>query len=136
VTPAPPEPLTIDTAAVFRALGASGRAHGAMAQLSFNLVPGPVRQQGRLVTPALGYGTAINIQMTTAGRAVATGDFAVLAPRVDPVLDALAANHITTTAVHNHLAGEVPRIHFIHFWADGPLDDVLRGLRAALDAGR
>ena len=31
---------------------------------------------------------------------------------------------------------ELPQIYFIHFWADGPLADILVGLRAALDAAR
>ncbi len=136
VTSAVPHPLVIDTALVFRALGASGRAQGNVAQVSFNLVPGVVTQRGRSVTPALGYGTPINIQMVNANRAVATGDFSVVGRHVDPVLDALAAHGITATAVHSHLIDEQPTIYYIHFWADGPLADVLRGLRAALDAAR
>jgi hypothetical protein len=55
---------------------------------------------------------------------------------VDPVADALATNGITVTAVHSHLVEEQPAIYYMHFWADGPLPDVLRGLRAALDAAR
>ncbi len=136
VAPAAQEPLAIDTALVFRVLGAAGRAQGSVAQVSFNLVPGTVRHHGRTVTPALGYGTPVNIQVVNPTRAVATGDFAVLGPSVDPVLDALAANNITTTAVHSHLIEEVPTIYYIHFWADARLEEVLRGLRAALDAGR
>ena len=131
---APPQPVTIDTALVFGALGLAGRAQGAIAQLSTVLVPGPVTMHGRPVTPALGYGSPINIQVVGPGRAVATGDFAVLGSKVAPVLEALAAHGITATAVHSHLVDEQPTIYYMHFWADGPLPDVLRGLRAALDA--
>jgi hypothetical protein len=74
--------------------------------------------------------------MIGAERAVATGDFSVLGDHVDPVLDALAANGIAATAVHTHLVGEEPKIYYIHFWADGATRDVLRGVRAAADAGR
>lgn len=130
------QPLAIDTALVFRTLGASGRAQGNVAQVSVNLVPGAVTQHGLTLTPAMGYATPINIQMVSAARAVATGDFSVLGSRVDPVLDSLAAHGITTTAVHSHLVDEEPRIYYIHFWADGPLSEVLRGLEAALDAAR
>lgn len=136
VAPATPVPPTIDTALVFRILGATGRAQGNIAQASFNLVPGTVTLHGRTVTPALGYGTPINIQMVDPTRAVATGDFAVLGRHVDPVLDALAKHGITATAVHSHLIDEEPTIYYIHFWADGRPEDVLRGLRAALDAVR
>lgn len=135
-TGSPPQPVTIDTALVFRALGLSGRAQGAVAQMSTVLVPGTVTMHGRTVTPALGYGTPINVQVVGPERAVATGDFTVLAAKVAPVFEALTAHGITATALHSHLVGEEPKLYFMHFWADGPLPDVLQGLRAALDAAR
>ena len=131
-----PAPVTIDTAMIFRALGASGKSQGTVAQLSYILVPGRVTMHGETVIPALGYGSPVNVQMVSATRAVATGDFAVLGSKVSGVVNALAANGITATAVHSHLIGEEPVIYYIHFWADGQPADVLRGLRAAIDAGR
>jgi len=136
VAAASPQPVTIDTALVFNTLGLRGRTQGAVAQVSVVLVPGTVTMHGRTVTPALGYGTPINIQVVSPDRAVATGDFTVLAAKVALVFDALTAHGITATAVHSHLVGEEPRLYYMHFWADGPLPDVLRGLRAALDAAR
>src|SRR6266545_3450296 len=136
VAAAPAQPVTIDTALVFGTLGLAGRAQGAVAQVSTVLVPGPVTMHGRPVTPALGYGSPVNIQVVGPARAVATGDFAVLGSKVAPVLEALTGHGITATAVHSHLVGEQPTIYYMHFWADGPLPDVLRGLRAALDAAR
>ena len=79
----------IDTALVFNTLGLRGRAQGAVVQMSVVLVPGTVTLNGRAVTPALGYGTPINIQLVSPDRAVATGDFTVLAAKVAPVFDAL-----------------------------------------------
>lgn len=136
VSPAAPTPVTIDTAQVFATLGIRGRAQGAVAQLSTVIVPGAVTMHGKTVIPALAYGTPINIQALDNGRAVATGDFSVLGSKVASVSEALTAHGITTTAVHSHLVGEEPKIYYMHFWADGPLPDVLRGLRAALDAAR
>jgi len=136
VAPTTPPPATIDTALVFRTLGLAGRAQGGVAQVSTVLVPGPVAIQGRVLTPALAYGTPINIQVVDSVRAVATGDFAVLGSKVDGVLAALAAAGITATALHSHLVGEEPHIYYIHFWGDGSLASVTRGLRAALDAAR
>ncbi|MDP9278659.1 MAG: DUF1259 domain-containing protein [Gemmatimonadota bacterium] len=129
-----PRPLSIDTSMVFRSLGSSGRAQGDVAQLSFILVPGKVELHHRTVTPALGYGSPINIQMVNPDRAVATGDFAVLGTKVEPMVNALTKNGITVTAVHSHLIDEAPHLYYIHYWADGPLADVLAGLKAALDA--
>jgi hypothetical protein len=136
VAPSSPVPLTIDSAAVFQALGRSGKAHGAVAQVSFILVPESVTMGGMAVTPALGYGSPVNIQMVSPSRAVATGDFALPAAKVQGVLRALAGHGIMTTAVHTHMIGESPPVYFIHFWADGPLAQVLQGLRAAIDAAR
>ena len=136
VAAAAPAPVTIDTATIFRALGAAGKSQGSVAQLSYILVPGRVTMHGRTVIPALGYGSPVNVQMVSATRLVATGDFAVLGTKVSGVVNALAANGITATAVHSHLIGEVPVIYYIHFWADGPPADLLHGLRAAIDAGR
>ena len=132
----PAVPLTIDTTAVFGGLGRSGRARGSVAQISYNLVPGPVAMDGAVIPPALGYASPVNIQKVSDQRAVATGDFAVLGPKVEPLLAALAKNGITATALHTHMIGESPSVYFIHFWADAPLTDVVRGLKAAVDATR
>lgn len=129
------QPLSIDTARVFQALG-PGRAQGSVAQVSLTLVPGRVVIGGETVVPALGYGTPINIQALSSHRAVATGDFAVVGAQVDLVLDSMAAHGITATAMHSHLIGESPTIYYIHFWADGALEGVLDGLRAAIRAAR
>jgi len=135
-TAAAAAPVAIDTAMVFRRLGRSGRAVGNVALVSTVLVPGAVRQDGMDMTPALGYGTPIAIQRVSARRFIASGDFGVLAPKVQPVLRALAAAGITATALHTHMVGEEPVVYFIHFFADGTPDQVLGGLRAALDAAR
>jgi len=136
VAAAAPQPVTIDTALVFNTLGLHGRAQGAVAQVSVVLVPGTVTLHGRTVTPALGYGTPINIQVVGPDRAVATGDFTILAAKVAPVFEALTAHGITATALHSHLVGAEPTLYYMHFWADGPVTAVLQGLRAALDAAR
>ena len=131
----PPVPLTIDTAAVFAALGRHGTARSNVAQVGLILVSGTVTMGGRPMTPALAYGSPVNVQMVSPTRAVATGDFAVRDSSVAGVLAALTGHGITATAVHSHMIGDSPHLNYIHFWADGPLADLLRGLRAAVDAG-
>ncbi len=126
--------LTIDSSAVFQALGKRGRASGAFAQVSFLLVSGPVTLHGRTVVPALGYGSPVNILQVSPTRAVATGDFAVAASQLEPLLRALAAGGITATAVHSHMVGEQPTLYFVHFWGDAAPAALLRSLRAAVDA--
>ena len=111
-------------------------ARGNVAQVGFVLVQGAVTLHGRTLVPAMAYGSPVNVQMVDGTRAVATGDFAVEADKVSAMLAALAAHGIAATAVHMHLIGESPHLYYMHFWADGPLADVLAGLRAALDAAR
>jgi len=129
-------PVTIDTALVFGVLGRPGRAQGSVAQLAPMLVKGTVRWHGRAQVPALACASTIALQAVNPGRAVATGDLALLAPQLEPVLRALAAHGIVVEALHTHMAGEQPPVYFVHFWADGTLAEVVRGLRAALDAAR
>jgi hypothetical protein len=136
VTAAAPQPVTIDTATIFRTLGLRGRAQGNVAQLSAVLVSGAVTMHGKTLNPAQAYGTPINIQVLDGGRAVATGDFSITGDKVAAVENALTTHGITATALHSHLIGEEPKIYYMHFWADGPLPEVLRGLRAALDAAQ
>ncbi len=131
-----PAPLTIDTAMVFKALGASGKASGAVAQLSFMLVSEPVMMHGHKVLATLGYGTPINVQMVSPTRMVATGDFSVTGRQIAPILAALTAHGISATQLHSHLMDESPHIYYMHFWADGAPAEVLAGLRAALDAAK
>lgn len=133
--PAPPKPLSIDTAAVFAALGA-GRAQGNVAQFGFMFVNGPVTMDGRPLTPALSYGSPINVQQVSPTRAVATGDFAIPEDKVQPLVETLASHGITATAMHTHLIGETPKVYYVHFWADGTLADVLAGLKAAVASAR
>jgi len=132
----PPAPATIDTALLFGELGVSGRVNGDVAQLSFNFVPGGVILGGQPVPAPLAYASPINVQRVTARRVVATGDFTVPGAKVNGVLAALARAGITATAMHSHMVNEEPTLYYIHFWADGTLRDVARGLRLVVDAAR
>jgi len=89
---------------------------------------------GITIPPSMGLATAINIQPTASGRAVATGDFVLLASEVNPVLRALQSNGIDVTAIHSHMLDESPHLFFMHFWGNDDALKIARGLRAALDA--
>jgi hypothetical protein len=67
-------------------------------------------------------------------RAVVDGDFIMSAAEVQPVLRALRKADIHVVALHNHMVGEQPAYYFTHFWGKGPVKDLARGLRSALDA--
>ena len=51
--------------------------------------------------------------------ALVDGDFAMLESELQGVLRALRAAGINIVAIHSHMAGEEPRILFLHYWERG-----------------
>ncbi|HSQ28626.1 MAG TPA: DUF1259 domain-containing protein [Gemmatimonadaceae bacterium] len=138
-TPMAPPPkvtalrLTLDTVAFANALGVTGKGNGGVYQIS---VPRPeaIHEGSEVIPPSMGVATGINVQPTTNGRAVTTGDFVLLPAEVNPVIRALESNGIKVTALHSHLLTDQPHVMFMHFWGDDDALKLARGLRAALDA--
>lgn len=132
--PAAPAASTavIDTTALDLGLHGKGQVNGGVVPYGFPRAE-QIMENGQPVPTAHGLATAINIQPTAVGKAVATGDLVLLASEVDPVLRALRASGIEVTALHNHLATEQPRLFFMHFWGNGPTQKLTAGLSAALD---
>jgi hypothetical protein len=129
---APPAATDLDTSALSRTLGVSGRLNGVVYQVS---VPRSetITEMGQEVPPSMGVATAINFQPTGGGRAAITGDFVLRGNEVNPVIRALETNGIAVAAVHSHLLDEEPRLYFMHFWANDDAMKLARGLRQALD---
>lgn len=128
----PAPTLDLDTAAIARTLGHSGRASGGVYQV--NVARAETIREGRNEVPAsMGLATVINFQPTGDGRAAITGDFVMTASEVNKVIRALRANDIRITALHSHMLTETPRLFFMHFWANDDAQRLARGLRAALD---
>jgi hypothetical protein len=125
--------LDLDSTAFATALGVTGKGNSGVYQVSVPR-PEPIREGGEEIPPSMGVATAINVQPTTNGRAVATGDFVLLPAEVNPVIRALQANGIAVTALHSHLLMDQPHVLFMHFWGDDDAMKLARGLRAALDA--
>jgi hypothetical protein len=66
--------------------------------------------------------------------AAVDGDFIMTAREVQPVLRALRKANIHIVALHNHMVGEQPAFYFTHFWAKGPVEELARGVKGALEA--
>jgi hypothetical protein len=84
----------------------------------------------------MGNAMGVNTWAAFAGadeRAVVDGDFAMLEPELQDVLKALRGAGINVVAIHQHMAGEQPRMLFLHYWGIGRSEELARGLRAALD---
>jgi hypothetical protein len=124
--------IELDTAAVARTLGVTGKVNGGVYQVSVARRD-RVTDHGMEVLPSMGVATAINFQPTGGGKAAITGDFVMTAREVNPVIRALRAHGIEITALHSHMLTESPRLFFMHFWANDDAVTLAHGLRAALD---
>jgi hypothetical protein len=122
----------LDTAAIHQTLGRKGKVNGGVYQVSVPRAEA-VNDSGMEVPEAMGSAIAINFQPTGLGKAAITGDFALTANEVNPVIKALQSNGIEVTAVHNHMRNDEPRLFFMHFWANDDAQKLAKGLRAALD---
>jgi hypothetical protein len=121
----------IDTAAVAKALGYSGRLNGGVYQVSVPRVE-TIRDGGMEIPAVMGLGTAINFQPTGGGKAAITGDYVMVASEVPAVTRALRDAGIEVTSLHNHLLNDEPRLFFMHFWANDDAVKLAGGLKAAL----
>jgi hypothetical protein len=129
---ASPEDLGLDTQQLDQILGHSGKANGGVYQFSIPRAE-KIMVDGMEMPPSMGMATAITFQSTGDGKAAITGDFAMTASEVNPVLRTLLENGIEVVALHSHMLTEEPRLFFAHFWANDDALKLARGLRAALD---
>jgi hypothetical protein len=139
IPPAAPAPAAtaletfgLDTLALAKELGYTGRVAGGVYQVSVPRAES-IREGDFEVPPAMGLGTAMNFQPTGAGKAAITGDFVMVSSEVNPVIRALREGGIEVTSLHSHLLDEQPRLFFMHFWANDDAMKLARTLRAALE---
>ena len=130
--PAASSAADLDTAGIAKALGVAGTLNGVVYQVS---VPRreKIMEMHQVIPPSMGVATGINFQPTGGGKAAITGDFVLLANEVNPVIRALRDHGIEVTAVHSHMLDEMPRLFFMHFWANDDAVTLAKGVRAALD---
>ena len=69
-------------------------------------------------------------------QAMVMGDLVLLQDEVNSVMSAALNNGLEVTALHNHFFFDQPKVYFMHIGGEGPLDQLARGVRAALDASR
>jgi hypothetical protein len=131
--PSPPttQSTSLDTAAIARALGRSGKLNGVVYQVG---VPrrDPVTMNGETIPASMGLATAINFQSANGSRVATTGDFVMTAGEVNPVIAALRRGGIAVTAIHSHMLDESPKLFFAHFWAVGAPATLGAALKSAL----
>ena len=82
------------------------------------------------VMPALALRSWVAFSGTPANTLL-LGDLVLLEPEVTPVIATLERQGVHATALHNHLAGESPRVMYLHVHGRGNAVTLARAIRAA-----
>src|SRR2546428_745055 len=77
--------------------------------------------------------TVRNFQPTRDGKAAITGDFVLIDQEVNAVAKTLGQHGVDVTAIHNHALLDMPRLFYMHFWANDDPTKLAQALKAALD---
>jgi uncharacterized protein DUF1259 len=127
-----PARTSLDPKKIEAILGAKGTLAGGVYKV---VVGRTTRMHGHEMAAAMGVNTWAAFAGSDA-QAVVDGDFAMLESELQGVLTALRRARISVVAIHHHMAGEEPRVLFLHYWGLGGTEDLAKGLRAALDQTR
>jgi hypothetical protein len=87
----------------------------------------------RQLPPVMEASTMLMFQPLAPHRVAATGEFALTANDINPVIATLRANGIQVVSLHNHMLAEVPRLFYLDYWVTGDELTIGRALRATLD---
>ena len=118
--PGPP----FDSAAIEKAAGAKGNwiAAEQVFKVSLPRTDLTVVAHGVKLSPPMGLTSWASFRKSGA-HAIVMGDVVVTEDHVAPAMDAALAGGLEVTALHNHFAGESPRVMFMHVGGTG---DALR----------
>lgn len=122
---------TLDTEQIAQILGHEGEMNRGVYKVTIGRPDADVTVHGEPVTAFMGLSTWAAWQGTPENAAVA-GDFAMLEEEVAPVIEALVEHDIEVVSIHNHMTQDDPQVFFLHYWAQGPAEELAKGLRAAL----
>jgi len=122
----------LDTKKLDEILGYKGEMNKGVYKYTIGRPDVNLKEHGVSISTFLGFNTWAAFQ-GTADKAAVAGDFTMLENEVAPVIKTLIANGIEVVAVHNHMVHEQPRIFFLHYWGVGPVEELARGLKQAID---
>ena len=127
-----PDQSSISAAPLQEILGMAGQASNGMFKAVWGLTS---QMHGAKFGNEMGINTWAAFAGTD-GNAVVDGDFAMHENELQVVLRAMRGEGINVVAIHSHMAGERPKILFLHYWGRGKAEDLARSVRKALDAQR
>jgi hypothetical protein len=126
---------TLNTAALDAAIGAKGEMSKGVYKYTIGRPDVQLTEDGVPVSTFMGFNTWAAWQGTP-DKAAVCGDFTMLENEVQPVITALVQNGIEVVAVHNHMVEESPKVFFLHYWGTGKVDQLVNGLKTALQQTR
>ena len=129
-SPAVPPKSAIDAAKVEAAIGKKGTVKDGMVKVVVGR-PATAAACGCKIGKAMGVNTWAAFAGTDES-AVVDGDFAMTEDELQPVLKALTGGGIHVVAIHHHMAGEQPRLLFLHYWGRGTVEALGGTLKGAL----
>ncbi len=118
---------------VAKALGRTGEERDGVYRVSFPRTDLSVRVGGVRIRAGLALTTWAAF-FRSSEAAMAMGDLVLTPGELPEVTSRLAQGRIAITAVHNHLAGEQPRVMYLHFHGHGEAAGLAKALRNALAA--
>ena len=123
---------TVDWKPVEQALGKAGSMQpGDVYKVSFPRSDLKVTVAGVELKPALALGTWVAFKRM-GEMTVVMGDLVLAENEVTPVLSKLQQGGIETTALHNHVLNESPRVMYMHIHAMGDAVTIAKGIHDAL----
>jgi hypothetical protein len=123
---------TLDPKKIEAALGRKGELNKGVYKVT-------IGREVKMAGHTMGNTMGVNTWAAFAGsddQAIVDGDFAMLEGEMQGVLKALRKAGINIVAIHQHMAGETPRMLFLHYWGVGKTEDLARGLKNALGQTR
>ena len=115
-----PAKSTIDPAKLDAVFGRKGEFKDGVYKATWGRT---TKEHGMTVGNTMG----VNTWAALAGspeKAVVDGDFAMLESEMQEILKTLRHANINIVAIHSHMAGEQPRILFLHYWGVGPAEQL------------
>jgi len=126
------QPGKIDTAKIAQIVGYEGEQLGAVYKITVGRDDIQLKEMGATINARMGLNTWAAF-VGSDERAAIAGDVAMLETEVTPVLKTLRSHGLEVVAIHHHMIGSKPTIIFLHYWGQGPAEQLARAFRAALD---
>ena len=123
---------SLDTARIAKLVGHEGEQSGQVYKITIGRDDIHLTEMGAHINARMGLNTWAAFYGGDSSAEI-SGDVAMLAGEVTPVLKALRANGLNVTAIHNHMIGGDPTVYFLHYWGTGPAEKLAAGFRAALN---